>query len=51
MAEDKVTTAENTENKQPEKEPYFDSKMKRQSIILAVVCVAALVCQVVFHLK
>lgn len=33
------------------KEPFFDAKMKKQSIILAVVCVLAVVCCVVFHLK
>ena len=33
------------------KEPFMDAKMKKQSLILAVVCVVAIVCCVVFHLK
>lgn len=35
----------------PEKTPFMDSKMKKQSLILAVVCVAAIVCCFVFNLK
>ena len=35
----------------PEKEPFVTPKMKKQAIILGVVCVLAVVCCVVFHLK
>ena len=34
-----------------EKEPFMDARMKKQSTILAIVCIAAIVCCFVFHLK
>ncbi|MDD7408701.1 MAG: zinc ribbon domain-containing protein [Anaerovoracaceae bacterium] len=34
-----------------EKEPFFTKKMKTQSLALLAVCVIAVVCCVVFHLK